>query len=235
MLKVDNLCVSYKGIEVIHNVSFNVEKGKFTVLLGANGAGKSTILKAITGLHSASSGIILFDGTDITKEKAHRIAGRGIALCPEGRQLFPEMTVLENVEMGAFTRSDKEQIKKDMEETFSLFPRLAERKNQRAKTLSGGEQEMLAIARALMAKPKLLMLDEPSWGLAPLMVKEVMEMIKRINRETGMTVLLVEQNAYAALENADYGYVLSIGTIEMKGSGQVLLNDKKVQEISLGV
>lgn len=234
MLKINNITVAYKGVEVVHDVSFNVEQGKFTVLIGANGAGKSTILKAITGLHHASSGQILFDGKNIVNEKPHKIAAMGIALCPEGRQLFPDMPVWENMEMGAYTRNNKAEIKNDMEKIFDLFPRLAERKNQKARTLSGGEQEMLAIARALMANPKMLILDEPSWGLAPLMVKEVMAMVKRINRETGMTILLVEQNANAALENADYAYVLDIGKIAMHGTCEALLADSKVQEIYLG-
>jgi len=234
MLKINNIHVAYKGVEVIHDVSFGVESGRFTVLIGANGAGKSTVIKSITGLHHASRGEILFDGKNIISEKPHKIAAMGIALCPEGRQLFPDMPVWENMEMGAYTRNNKAEIKADMDMVFDLFPRLAERKNQKARTLSGGEQEMLAIARALMAKPKLLILDEPSWGLAPLMVKEVMNMVKTINRETGMTILLVEQNANAALENADYAYVLDIGKIAIQGTPEQLLADSKVKEIYLG-
>lgn len=234
MLKINNIHVAYKGVEVIHDVSFDVESGKFTVLIGANGAGKSTVIKSITGLHHANRGSIIFDGKNIINEKPHKIAAMGIALCPEGRQLFPDMPVWENMEMGAYTRNNKAEIKADMEMVFDLFPRLAERKSQKARTLSGGEQEMLAIARALMAKPKLLILDEPSWGLAPLMVKEVMTMVKTINRETGMTILLVEQNANAALENADYAYVLDIGKIAIQGTPEELLADSKVKEIYLG-
>lgn len=235
MLKVDNIKMAYKNVTVLDGISFNVRPNQLTVLIGANGVGKTTIMKAIMGTHKPESGSIIYEGkTDLCKVSAHKMTSLGISICPEGRQLFPDMTVMENMEMGAYVRKDKEGIKKDMQEMFDRFPILEKRKNQKASTLSGGEQEILAIARALIIKPKLLLLDEPSWGLAPLMIEEVMQIVSQIKETSDTTILLVEQNANIALKYADYAYVLDDSGVAMEGTGKDLLNDPKVQEVYLG-
>jgi branched-chain amino acid transport system ATP-binding protein len=234
MLSIKNLSVYYSGIRVVNDVSFDCEKGKIVIIIGANGAGKTTIIKAIMGLIKSENKEMIYDGEDISKLKPYQRAGIGITICPEGRQLFPDMTVLENMEMGAYARRDKQKIQNDMQNIWLRFPRLKERMNQKAGTLSGGEQEMLSIARALMGAPRLLILDEPSWGLAPMMVEEVLRIMREINRDTGLTVLLVEQNANVALRYCDYAYVLDVGNIAFSGTGDEIRNDPKVQEIYLG-
>jgi branched-chain amino acid transport system ATP-binding protein len=234
MLKVEGLRTQYNITEVLHGISFEAQKGKITVLIGTNGAGKTTTMKTIMGLIPSTEGSITWDGTDITNKPAHIVTQHGIVLCPEGRQLFSGMSVYENLLMGAYTKNDRELIDKTLEECFTWFPRLKDRRNQIANTLSGGEQEMLAIARALMAKPDLLMMDEPSWGLAPILVEEVSEIIKDINAK-GFTVLLVEQNTQMALNLADYVYVLETGNIVIEGTAEELAADKQVQESYLGI
>lgn len=231
MLKIENLCVNYGGIKAVTNVNLEVEDGKIVTLIGANGAGKSTILRTISGLVKPTSGKITYDGADITGLAPNQIVEHGITMSPEGRRIFPNLTVLENIKIGAYMRKD--DYKADMEWCYELFPRLKERHWQLAGTLSGGEQQMLAVARALMAKPKLLMLDEPSLGLAPIVVRDIFKIIKKINDE-GVTILLVEQNANMALAAADLGYVLETGNITMQGPGQVLLNDDAVKAAYLG-
>lgn len=234
MLKVSDLHVKYGSIEVIHGISFEARKGKITVLLGTNGAGKTTTMKAIMGLVPTASGTVTWNDTVLTKKKPHLITKAGLSLCPEGRQLFPEMTVYENLQMGAYIRNDKAGIQETIEECFTWFPRLKDRYHQLAGTLSGGEQEMLAIARALMVKPEVLLMDEPSWGLAPILVDEVGEIIKAINAR-GTTVLLVEQNTQMALDLADYVYVLETGDMVIQGEAEVLANDKQIMETYLGI
>ena len=234
MLKVENLVTCYGSIEVLHGLNFHADTGKITVLIGTNGAGKTTTMKTIMGMMRAKSGSIEWNGTEINKMKSHDVTKSGVSLCPEGRQLFPEMTVYENLIMGAYTRTDKKEIADSIEEVFGWFPRLKDRTAQQAGTLSGGEQEMLAIARALMARPELLMLDEPSWGLAPILVEEVGEIIKNINSR-GKTVLLVEQNTQMALDLADYVYVLETGNIVIEGTAEELSRDKQIQETYLGI
>lgn len=234
MLDVKDLKIAYKGVRVVHGVDFKVERGKMTIIIGANGAGKTSIIKAVMGLIRPECGEILYEGKDLVKIPPHKMNGMGISLCPEGRQLFPNMTVIENLEMGAFARKDTKQIRDDIEGVLEKFPRLNERRHQKARTMSGGEQELLAIARALMGNPKLLILDEPSWGLAPMMVEEVMQIARRLNQENKITVLLVEQNANVALRYCDYAYLLDVGEIAMDGTGEALLSDKKVQEVYLG-
>lgn len=233
MLKVENVEVSYGMINAIKGVSFEVKEGEIIALIGSNGAGKTTILHTITGLISPKAGRIFFEGQDITKTPAHKIVGMGMAHVPEGRRIFQELTVLENLKLGAFLLRDKKQIAKNMEYVYAHFPRLAERKNQVAGTLSGGEQQMLAVGRALMAKPKLVMMDEPSLGLAPLVVKGIFDIIKEINRQ-GITVLLIEQNANMALKTADWAYVMQTGTILMQGEGKELLENEEVKAAYLG-
>jgi len=234
MLEVKDLMIAYKGVRVVHGVNFKAESGKMTIIIGANGAGKTSIIKSVMGLIRAESGEILYGGENLLKQPPYKMSGLGICLCPEGRQLFPEMTVIENLEMGAFARKDAKQIKADIDDVLEKFPRLKERKYQKARTMSGGEQELLAIARALMGNPKLLILDEPSWGLAPLMVEGVMQIARRLSQENKITVLMVEQNANVALRYCDYAYLLDVGEIAMEGTGEALLNDKKVQEVYLG-
>ena len=207
MLKIDNLSVHYGGIHALQGIGFEVPDGKIVTLIGANGAGKSTTLKAIIGLVSASSGNVSWNGETLTGMMTKDIVRKGVVLVPEGRRVFPNLTVDENLSLGAFSRTDKPAIASDRDKVFSLFPRLKERMKQKAGTLSGGEQQMLAVGRALMSRPKLLMMDEPSLGLAPLIVKMIFDIVREINRE-GTTVLLIEQNAKAALEVADHGYVL---------------------------
>ncbi len=233
MIKIDNLVVSYGGIEALKGISLEVPSGKIVTLVGANGAGKSTTLKAIVGLVKPKSGTIDYEGVDLTKLKTEYMVKEGIALVPEGRRVFSDLTVLENLKIGAYTRKDKTGIAEDLEKVYLLFPRLKERTWQLAGTLSGGEQQMLAIGRALMSRPKLIMMDEPSLGLAPIIVKELFGIIKKINIE-GMTVLLIEQNANAALKIADIGYIMETGMITLKGTGKELLNNEEIKKAYLG-
>ena len=231
MLKIDDLCVNYGGIKAVRNVSFEVPDGKIVTLIGANGAGKSTILRTITGLVHAASGSITYNDEELTKLHTHDIVTRGITLVPEGRHVFPDMTVLENLKIGAYLRKDN--LNDDIEWVYSLFPRLKERNWQQAGTLSGGEQQMLAGGRALMSRPKLIMMDEPSLGLAPIIVKEIFKIIQEINKR-GVTILLIEQNANMALNIADLAYVLETGTIALSGTGKELMANEKVKELYLG-
>ena len=233
MIKIDNLVVAYGGIEALKGVSLEVPSGKIVTLVGANGAGKSTTLKSIVGLVKPKSGSIDYEGTDLTKLNTELMVKKGIALVPEGRRVFSDLTVLENLKIGAYSRKDTAGIAVDLEKVYSLFPRLKERTWQAAGTLSGGEQQMLAIGRALMSRPKLIMMDEPSLGLAPIIVKELFGIIKKINEE-GMTVLLIEQNANAALKIADIGYIMETGTITLSGSGQELLSNDEIKKAYLG-
>lgn len=231
MLKVENLKVNFGGIEAVKGISFEVHEGEIVTLIGSNGAGKSTTLRAISGLVKPSEGRIIFEGSDITKIGSSEIVGKGITLCPEGRRIFPDMTVLENIKIGAYLRND--DLTNDIEKCHRLFPILKERENQLAGTLSGGEQQMLAVARSLMSRPKIMMLDEPSLGLAPLIVKDIFNILKEINEE-GVTILLIEQNANMALRLADKAYVLETGTIAMQGTGKELLDNPKIKEAYLG-
>ncbi len=233
MLEVKDLVVSYGGIEALKGISFNVEEGSIVTLIGANGAGKSTTLRSITGIVPIKSGSILFNGEDITGMDTQKIVEKGIALVPEGRRVFANLTVLENLKIGAYLRKDKAGILEDIDYIYTLFPRLKERNWQLAGTLSGGEQQMLAVGRAMMTRPKLIMMDEPSLGLAPLVVKDIFSIIQKL-KETGMTVLLIEQNANAALNAADIGYVMETGNITLTGTGEELLASKDVQEAYLG-
>lgn len=233
MLKINNLNVFFGGIHALKGISFDVPKGKVITLIGANGAGKSTTLRAICGLIKPQEGKIKFNNKEITGAPTDKIVKRGIALIPEGRKIFPNLTVQENLSLGAFARDNKKEVTKDLEWVYELFPRVKERLWQKGGTLSGGEQQMLAVARGLMSRPKLLMLDEPSLGLAPLLVKEIFDIIRRIHRE-GMTVLLVEQNAFAALKIADYAYVLETGKVVLEGTGEELLKDEGVKKAYLG-
>ena len=234
MLSVKDLCVNYGGIKALKGISFEVEEGQICTLVGANGAGKSTALRAISGLTPVKSGSITFMGQDVTGMDAQKVVSMGLIMVPEGRRVFDNLTVLENLRIGAYLRKDKAGIARDIEFVYSLFPRLKERSWQMAGTLSGGEQQMLAVGRALMAQPRLLMMDEPSLGLAPLVVKGIFEIIDRLSREQHTTILLIEQNASAALKAADYGYVVETGLITMEGRGQDLLSDPRVQEAYLG-
>ena len=232
-LEIRDLCVSYGGIRALKGVSLSVDEGQIVTLIGANGAGKSTTLRAISGLQKVQSGSILYGGEELTSLPAKEIVRRGIIHVPEGRRVFPDMTVAENLKIGAFLRTDKAAIAQDMDYVYSLFPRLKERSWQLAGTLSGGEQQMLAVGRALMSRPKVLMMDEPSLGLAPLIVKDIFSIIRRVNQD-GITVLLIEQNANAALRIADYGYMLETGTIALSGTGEELLKNESVREAYLG-
>lgn len=233
MLELKDVNVHYGAIHALQGVNINVKQGEIVTLIGANGAGKSTTLKAISQILKPTSGEILFEGNDMIKMKAHNLVSLGIAHVPEGRRVFSKMSVMENLEMGAYSRKDKEEIKKDYKKIFEMFPRIYERRNQMAGTLSGGEQQMLAMGRALMSKPRLLLLDEPSMGLAPLIVKQIFSIIEDINR-SGTTILLVEQNATMALKIADRAYVIQHGVIEIGGSAQELLNDENVKNAYLG-
>lgn len=235
MLKIENLKVNYGAIKAIKGINVNVEKGSIVTLIGANGAGKTTILRTISGLVKPEPGsVINFEGEDITDDKPDKIVKMGISQSPEGRLIFSNLTVKENLEMGAYTRKDKANVKDDLEFVFTLFPRLKERLKQLGGTLSGGEQQMLAISRALMSKPKLLLLDEPSLGIAPLLVKAIFEKIVALNKATGITILLVEQNANLALASANYGYVLETGKIIMEGSAKELAHNEEVKKAYLG-
>lgn len=231
MLKVENLKVNFGGIEAVKGISFEVNEGEIVTLIGSNGAGKSTTLRAISGLVKPSDGRILFEDEDITKIGSSEIVSRGITLCPEGRRIFPDLTVIENIKIGAYLRND--DLTQDIEKCHRLFPILKEREKQIAGTLSGGEQQMLAVARSLMSRPKIMMLDEPSLGLAPLIVKDIFNILKEINEE-GVTILLIEQNANMALRLADKAYVLETGTIAMQGTGKELLDNPKIKEAYLG-
>ncbi len=233
MLRINELKVRYGGIEAVKGISFEVPEGKIVTLIGANGAGKSTILRTAAGLVKPAEGRIHFQGADITGLSSDRIVSMGLALVPEGRRVFPNLTVLENLKIGAYLRKDKEGIEADLNWVYELFPRLKERSWQSAGTLSGGEQQMLAVGRALMGRPKLIMMDEPSLGLAPLVVKGIFEIIKEINRK-GVTVLLIEQNANMALQTADVGYVLETGRITLTGTGKELLSNAAVKKAYLG-
>lgn len=233
MLEVKDLEVYYGAIHAVKGISLRVEDGQIVTLIGSNGAGKSTTLHTISGLIKPRSGNILFDGTDITGTPAHKIVASGLVQVPEGRHVFANMSVMENLDMGAYLRKDKDGIEKDKKKVFELFPRLFERKNQLSGTLSGGEQQMLAMGRALMERPRVLLLDEPSMGLAPLLVKEIFSIIKTINEE-GTTVLLVEQNANMALSIADYAYVLETGRITLSGPAAELSASEAVRKAYLG-
>ena len=233
MLKISDLHVYYGGIHALKGISLDVPTGKIVTLIGANGAGKSSTLRAISGLIKNKKGTITYNDRDITTLDPVEIVKGGIVMAPEGRRIFPHLSVAENLYLGAFSRSDKDGIERDKEWVFDLFPRMRERHNQKGGTLSGGEQQMLAVARALMSAPDVVMLDEPSLGLAPLLVKDVFEIIKVINAQ-GKTVVLVEQNAFAALKVAHYAYVLETGAIVLQGSGEELLNDERVIQAYLG-
>lgn len=233
LLKVENVEVSYGMINAIKGVSFEVKEGEIIALIGSNGAGKTTILHTITGLIAPKAGKIFFEGQDITKTPAHKIVGMGMAHVPEGRRIFQELTVLENLKLGAFLLRDKKQIARNMEYVYTHFPRLAERKSQVAGTLSGGEQQMLAMGRALMSNPKILLMDEPSMGLSPLLVSEIFNIIGEVSAD-GTTVLLVEQNAKKALSIADRAYVLETGKIALEGKAPDLMHDEKIKKAYLG-
>ena len=233
MLEIKDLHVSYGGIQALRGVSLNVPDGKIVTLIGANGAGKSTLMRTISGLVKAQSGSILWNGQELLGTPIDQIVASGIAMSPEGRRVFDDLTVLENLKIGAYLRKDKAETEKDLEWVYSLFPRLRERSWQSAGTLSGGEQQMLAVGRALMSKPKLLMLDEPSLGLAPIVVREIFDIIRTVNQQ-GITVLLNEQNANMALKVADYAYVLETGTLTLSGTGAELLTNEQVKAAYLG-
>jgi branched-chain amino acid transport system ATP-binding protein len=234
MLVVENLHVSYGAIKALHGVYLEVKQGSIVTLIGANGAGKSTALRALSGLAKATAGSIRYEGKEISKLAPEKIVATGLCHVPEGRMVFANLTVLENLKMGAYLQRDKKWILAQIDYVFGLFPRLKERQSQTAGTLSGGEQQMLAIGRALLSKPRFLMLDEPSLGIAPLLVKTIFERIVEINRETGLTILLVEQNANLALDVSSYAYVLETGKILMEGPSAQLKTDPKVQESYLG-
>ncbi len=233
MLEIKDLQVYYDGIHAIKGVSLEVARGALVTLVGSNGAGKSTLLRTICGLKRPSSGELRFGERNLLDMSVTRIVQTGISMVPEGRQIFPDLTVMENLRLGAYTRSDQDGVARDQKRVFDLFPRLKERASQKGGTLSGGEQQMLAIGRGLMAKPSLLLMDEPSLGLAPILVEEVFRVIQEIHAE-GVTVLLIEQNAQAALAIADYGYVMESGRIALQGKGQDLLHDEAVQRAYLG-
>lgn len=233
LLTVTDLKVSYGGIEALKGISFQVEKGQIVTLIGANGAGKSTTLRAISRLVSIKSGAINFDGRDITTLDTASIVKQGIVMVPEGRRVFPNLTVLENLKIGAYLRANSKEVDASIEYVYQRFPKLKERHWQLAGTLSGGEQQMLAVGRALMARPKLLMMDEPSLGLAPLVIKEIFDIIRRLQQE-GITIILIEQNANAALRTSQYAYVLETGRIVMEGPSIELLHDQKIREAYLG-
>ncbi|MCA2710407.1 MAG: ABC transporter ATP-binding protein [Microcystis sp. M015S2] len=233
MLEINDLSVNYGGIKALQQVSLRVETGEIVTLIGANGAGKTTTLKTISRILTAKTGRIIYQGQDITHLPPHEIVKRGIAHSPEGRRILARQTVLTNLQLGAYTRSDRLGVKSDIEEQLQLFPRLSERREQLAGTLSGGEQQMLAIARALMSRPKLLLLDEPSLGLAPQIVREIFSIIRQLN-ESGVTILLVEQNAHLALETANRGYVLAAGRLTIAGEAGDLLRDERVKQAYLG-
>jgi branched-chain amino acid transport system ATP-binding protein len=234
LLELENVTLLYGRIQALHGISMTVGQGEIVALIGANGAGKSTTMRAISGLRPIAQGAIRFDGQDITRMRADLRVVRGVSQSPEGRGIFPGMTVRENLEMGAYTRRNRSEIDEDMQRAFTLFPRLKEREKQAGGTLSGGEQQMLAVGRALMSRPKLLLLDEPSMGLAPILIQQIFDIIVEINQQ-GTTVLLVEQNAQQALSRAHRAYVLETGRIVKEGTGAELLNDSSVKDAYLGV
>ncbi|SCL69577.1 amino acid/amide ABC transporter ATP-binding protein 2, HAAT family [Micromonospora citrea] len=234
LLEIDDVSLLYGRIQALHGISLTVDEGEIVALIGANGAGKSTTMRAISGIRPVATGSIRFDGEDITKLRADLRVRRGLCQAPEGRGIFPGMTVLENLDMGAYTRRDRAGIAQDLDRVLGLFPRLAERRKQHGGTLSGGEQQMLAVGRALMSRPKLLLLDEPSMGLAPMLIQQIFDIIVEINQQ-GTTVLLVEQNAQQALARAHRAYVLETGRIVKSGTGAELLHDPAVKEAYLGV
>lgn len=234
MLKIENLVVNYGAIKAIKGINVEVKQGEIVTLIGANGAGKSTILRAISSIIKPASGKVLLDGKDITGIPPHKIVELGISQAPEGRMIFSNLTVQENLDMGAYTRKDRDNIKYDLELIFKLFPRLQERLKQPGGTLSGGEQQMLAISRALMSKPKLLLLDEPSLGIAPILVKQIFEKIKALKDASGLTILLVEQNANLALSISNYAYVLETGDIKLEGEAKELASNPEVRKAYLG-
>ena len=233
MLKVENLVVSYGGIEALKGISLEVPKGQIVTLIGANGAGKSTLLRSIVGLVKPESGQIIYNGDNITGLNSQQIVKKGLTLVPEGRRIFPNLTVLENLQIGAYMRSDKEGIQKDIDWVYEMFPRLQERSWQMAGTLSGGEQQMLAMGRALMSKPKIILMDEPSMGLSPILVEEIFHIIREISAG-GTTVLLVEQNAKKALSIADRAYVLETGNIVLSGDAKEMMNNESIKKAYLG-
>ena len=233
MLEVKDLQVYYGMIQAIKGISFEVNQGEVIALIGANGAGKTTILHTVTGLIAPKAGSIVFEGQDITKIPAHKIVSMGMAHVPEGRRVFAQLSVYDNLKMGAYTRKDKNEIEESLEMVYKRFPRLEERKNQMAGTLSGGEQQMLAMGRALMSKPKIILMDEPSMGLSPIFVNEIFDIIQEVSA-SGTTVLLVEQNAKKALSIADRAYVLETGTIALDGDAKVLMNDESIKKAYLG-
>ncbi|HUV89751.1 MAG TPA: ABC transporter ATP-binding protein [Anaerolineae bacterium] len=233
LLNIEDLVVSYGAIRALHGISFHVDEGEVVTLIGANGAGKSTTLRAISGLLPPDRGRIMYDGTDLTQVGADMIVRMGIVQVPEGRKIFAPLTVRENLEMGAYTRRDQAEIEESMEQVFNLFPRLRERAEQRGGTLSGGEQQMLAVARALMGKPRLLLMDEPSMGLAPVLVEEIFSTIERISQQ-GVTILLVEQNAHMAFSVANRGYVLETGVVQLEGTSTELRENPQVRQAYLG-
>ena len=235
ILKVAGIHTYYGTIHALKGISLEVRDGEIVTLIGANGAGKSTTLRSINGLNHPRDGSIVFKGEDITQRPAHEVVRMGISQSPEGRHVFPRMSVLENLEMGAYQRANRAEVREDLDRVYGLFPRLAERKNQRAGTMSGGEQQMLAIGRALMARPQLLLLDEPSMGLAPQIVQEIFEIVRNLNTAGGVSFLLAEQNAHVALRYADYGYILENGRIVFDGTPETLRENEDVKEFYLGV
>ncbi|MFP4379568.1 MAG: ABC transporter ATP-binding protein [Candidatus Sumerlaeia bacterium] len=235
MLELNNIHVRYGAVRALKGISFEVQKGEIVCILGANGAGKSTILRTISGLVGPESGEILLEKENLVGVAPHKIVEKGVVHCPEGRHIFPECSVLENLEMGAYTLKSRDDLQDNLDKAFEYFPRLAERRKQSGSTLSGGEQQMLGVARALMSNPRLLLLDEPSLGLAPLIVEQIFEIIQRINQEDGMTILLVEQNAREALIVAHRGYVLETGNMILSGKSAELMEDSRIIEAYLGV
>ncbi|MER8043384.1 ABC transporter ATP-binding protein [Streptomyces sp. NPDC094032] len=233
LLEVEDLRVAYGKIEAVKGISFSVDAGQVVALIGTNGAGKTTTLRTLSGLIKPSGGTITFDGQVLNGIPAHKVVSLGLAHSPEGRHIFPRLSIAENLQLGAFLRSDKDGIEQDIQKAYDLFPILGERRKQAAGTLSGGEQQMLAMGRALMCRPKLLMLDEPSMGLSPIMMQKIMETIAALKAE-GMTILLIEQNAQAALSLADYGYVMEVGTVKLSGTGSDLLVNDEVRKTYLG-
>lgn len=235
MLEINGISSFYGNIQALHNVSLKINEGEIITLIGANGAGKTTTLLSVSGIVQPKYGEILFKGEPIHRMKPDKLVSMGICQVPEGRHIFPQLTVAENLDLGAFLRKDKDGIKQDLEHVYGLFPRLLERKNQQGGTLSGGEQQMLAISRALMARPRLLLLDEPSLGLAPIIVQQIFEIIKRIRQESGTTIFLVEQNANLALKVADRGYVMETGRITLEDKASNLLSNEDVKRAYLGI
>ena len=235
MLKVENMQTYYGNIQALKGISLEVEKGEIICLIGANGAGKSTTLMSISGIEPPRDGKVVLEGVDITGMSPHKIVTMGMSQVPEGRRIFPQLSVLENLDMGAYLRNDKDEIKRDLAYVFDLFPILSQRRGQSGGTLSGGEQQMLAISRALMAKPRILLMDEPSLGLAPIIVQQIFGIITRINKEQGTTIFLVEQNANQALKIADRGYVLQNGMIVKSDTSKALMEDEEVKNAYLGI